>query len=101
MFRSVLRCVPSHVEVDVLNRVLPHVDDDVYIGSVPAPGGFDWKAEHALKRHNKTAVVFGMGAIPWMCKVAEYGRVVIGLWCVCLVDYCGEFSRWFCGGFWG
>jgi len=74
--RLILLCVPSHVEVDVLNRVLPHVDDDVYIGSVPAPGGFDWKAEHALKQHNKTAVVFGMGAIPWMCKVAEYGRVV-------------------------
>lgn len=75
--RLILLCVPSHVEVAVLNRILPFVSgSDTYIGSVPAPGGFDWKARHLLQVHGKVATVFGMGYIPWMCKVADYGRVV-------------------------
>lgn len=72
--RVVLLCVPSHVESAVLDRVLPHLDrSDACIGSVPAPGGFDWKARAALQRHGKQATVFGLGYIPWMCKMASFG----------------------------
>lgn len=72
--RIVLLCVPSHVEVPALDRVLPWLDrSDACIGSVPAPGGFDWKARAALQRHGKQAAVFGLGYIPWMCKATAFG----------------------------
>lgn len=71
----ILLCVPSHAEVAALDRILPWVDrDDACIGSVPAPGGFDWKARAALQRHGSTATVFGLGYIPWMCKTTAFGR---------------------------
>lgn len=72
--RVVLMCVPSHVESALLDRVLPHLDRaDACIGSVPAPGGFDWKARAALQRHRKDATIFGLGYIPWMCKMLAFG----------------------------
>ncbi|MDY6984504.1 MAG: NAD/NADP octopine/nopaline dehydrogenase family protein [Pseudomonadota bacterium] len=72
--RVVLMCVPSHVESALLDRVLPHLDrSDACIGSVPAPGGFDWKARAALQRHGKHATIFGLGYIPWMSKMLTFG----------------------------
>lgn len=71
----ILLCVPSHVEVPMLDRILPHVDRaDAAIGSIPAPGGFDWKALAALARHPRPVTVFGLGYIPWMCKAGAFGR---------------------------
>ncbi len=72
--RVVLLCVPSHVEVAALDRVLPWLDrSDACVGSIPAPGGFDWKARAALQRHGRQAAVFGLGYIPWMCKTTAFG----------------------------
>jgi len=72
----ILLCVPSHIETQIFNRILPHITPTPYIGSIPAPGGFDWKAHHLLKQHNKPAIVFGLGFIPYMCKIAQYGQSV-------------------------
>lgn len=72
----ILLCIPSHIEVPMLNRILPHIQNTPYIGTIPAPGGFDWKAQNLLKQHNKSATLFGMGAIPYMCKVEQYGQSV-------------------------
>jgi hypothetical protein len=73
----ILLCVPSHVEAPMLERILPHVDrDDACVGSIPAPGGFDWKARDVLARHGKANAYFGLGFIPWMCKTAAFGREV-------------------------
>lgn len=72
----ILLCVPSHIETEILNRILPHITNTPYIGTIPAPGGFDWKAHHLLKQHNKSATVFGLGYIPHMCKIAQYGQRV-------------------------
>ena len=72
----ILLCVPSHIETQTLNRILPHITHTPYIGTIPAPGGFDWKARHLLKQHNKSATIFGLGYIPHMCKIAQYGQTV-------------------------
>jgi hypothetical protein len=70
----VLLCVPSHAESAALDRILPHLDRaDACIGSIPAPGGFDWKARAALRRHGKQVAIFGLGYIPWMCKRIAFG----------------------------
>ena len=74
--RLVLLCLPSFVEPKVLKKILPFLTQDTFIGSVPAPGGFNWTAQHLLKQAQKQAVIFGMAAIPWMCKITEYGKEV-------------------------
>ncbi|MGZ5026439.1 MAG: NAD/NADP octopine/nopaline dehydrogenase family protein [Methylobacter sp.] len=74
--RLILLCVPSHVEDDVLDKIIPFIDDDVYIGAIPGPGGFNWKASHWLTHHRKNATVFSLNAIPWMCKTVQPGREV-------------------------
>ncbi|MGZ5058040.1 MAG: NAD/NADP octopine/nopaline dehydrogenase family protein [Methylobacter sp.] len=74
--RLILLCVPSHVEDDVLKKIIPFIDRDSYIGAIPGPGGFNWKAGHWLKYFNKNATVFSLATIPWMCKTITPGREV-------------------------
>ena len=74
--RLVLLCLPSFVEPKVLTKILPFMSEDTFFGSVPAPGGFNWTAQHLLNQAHKQAIIFGMVAIPWMCKITEYGKEV-------------------------
>lgn len=74
--RLVFICVPSFLHEDALTRVLPHLSAGSLVGAVPAAGGFDWKARHMLAEHNSQATIFGIGVIPWMCKVATAGEEV-------------------------
>lgn len=74
--RLILLALPSFAEAPVLERIAPFLEDDAIVGSIPAPGGFDWKARDVLRRFEKKNPVFGLGTIPWMCKVQEYGAVV-------------------------
>lgn len=72
----VILCVPSFAEGDILRRVLPCLDDGAIVGAAPAPGGFDWKVRELLKQEGRTATVFGLAAIPWMCKIVTAGKQV-------------------------
>ena len=72
----VLVCVPSFLHEEALCRVLPHLAPDALVGVVPAPGGLDWKARHLLAGVERAPTVFGVGVIPWMCKLVEAGREV-------------------------
>jgi hypothetical protein len=72
----VILCLPSFVEEEILGRVLPHLKDGAYVGAAPAPGGFDWKAQRILDQHGRTTTVFGLAAIPWMCKIVTPGQEV-------------------------
>jgi hypothetical protein len=74
--RLILLCVPSHVEEDVLKKIIPFLDEDTYIGAIPGPGGFNWKAKHWLAHFNAKATVFSLTAIPWMCKTIKPGEEV-------------------------
>ncbi len=72
----ILLPVPSFVEAPVLEKIAPFLEDDAIVGSIPAPGGFDWKARDVLRRFEKRVPIFGVGTIPWMCKVQQYGEEV-------------------------
>ncbi len=72
----VLICVPTHIQTDILEKVVPHLGPDAIIGAVPAAGGFHWLIQQALTRHRKRATYFGVVAIPWMCKVQTQGQTV-------------------------
>jgi len=74
--RLILLCVPSHIEQEVLKKIIPFLDQDTYIGAVPGPGGFNWKAEHWLTHFNAQATVFSLATIPWMCKTIKAGEEV-------------------------
>ncbi len=71
-----LLCLPSFVEPAILTKIIPFLDEDTFIGSIPGPGGFNWTAQYLLDKTQKKATIFGMGAIPWMCKIAKYGEEV-------------------------
>ncbi|MGZ4955536.1 MAG: NAD/NADP octopine/nopaline dehydrogenase family protein [Methylobacter sp.] len=74
--RLILLCVPSHIEDDVLEKIIPFIDTDTYIGAIPGPGGFNWKATDWLTRFNTKATVFSLATIPWMCKTIKPGEEV-------------------------
>jgi hypothetical protein len=52
----------------------PHLSAGALVGSVPAPGGFQWTARQILD--GLPVEIFGIGAIPWMCKVRRQGAEV-------------------------
>jgi hypothetical protein len=72
---AVLLCLPSHLQVEALRRIVPYLEPGTTIGALPAPGGFDWKAR-CLLADAPGVTIFGLGSIPWMCKLAEAGRHV-------------------------
>jgi opine dehydrogenase len=72
----VLFCVPTHAQPALLERVVPHLSPGALLGAIPAVGGFQWLAADALRRHGKDATIFGVLAIPWMCKTQKPGEVV-------------------------
>jgi hypothetical protein len=72
----ILLCVPSHVEEGVLQKIIPFLDKVAFIGAIPGPGGFNWKAKYWLERFNSKATVFSLATIPWMCKTVKPGQEV-------------------------
>ena len=73
----VLLCLPTSHEAAALQGLLPHLDPRAMVGAVPATGGFQWMAREALARAGSTATVFGVSAIPWMCKSDRPGEARI------------------------
>ena len=74
--RLILLCLPSFVEPTVLSQIIPFLEKNTFIGSIPATGGFDWTARHLLNQAEKQAIVFGAIAVPWICKIVKYGEEV-------------------------
>ncbi|MCC7265700.1 MAG: NAD/NADP octopine/nopaline dehydrogenase family protein [Candidatus Latescibacteria bacterium] len=72
----ILLCVPALVHAEALQQLLPHVAPGAWVGAVPAPGGFDWKVRWLLGARAQQVGIFGVGVIPWMCKVRAYGQEV-------------------------
>lgn len=69
----VLMCLPTSVEAACLARIAPHLRDGAIVGSIPAPGGFQWIVRDVLGASRSAVTVFGVGAIPWMCKLRRPG----------------------------
>ncbi|MCA9553865.1 MAG: NAD/NADP octopine/nopaline dehydrogenase family protein [Myxococcales bacterium] len=73
----VLLCLPTSHEAAAVERIAPHLSPGAWLGAVPATGGFQWMARARLAAAGKQARVFGVSAIPWMCKSDRPGEVRI------------------------
>jgi hypothetical protein len=71
----VLLCLPTSHEAAAVARVAPHLDAGAWLGAVPATGGSQWMARQALAPLGRPVEVFGVSAIPWMCKSDRPGEV--------------------------
>ena len=72
----VILCVPSHCHLPMLRKVVPLMKDGSYLTVAPSWGGFNWKAQTVLEETGKRVGVFGIGGIPWMCKLQQLGLAV-------------------------
>ncbi len=73
----VVLCLPSFREPPVLHQIAGHLTPGTTLVSVPATGGIHWTAQEILGEHGVDGVeLVGLAAIPWMCKVSEWGASV-------------------------
>jgi hypothetical protein len=72
----ILMALPAFAHESVLRTLAPHLPPHVWIGALPARGGFDWMAEQVLGRDRGERVIFGLQTLPWACRILEWGRRV-------------------------
>ncbi len=73
----VILCVPGHVHLPLMRKVVTCMRDGSYLTAIPAAGGFNWKAQAVLEETGRNLGVFGIGAVPWMCKLQGPATVKI------------------------
>jgi hypothetical protein len=72
----VLLALPAFAHEIILPDIAPFLDDGVWVGALPARGGFDWAARDVLDNGKRSVVLFGLQTLPWACRIQEYGREV-------------------------
>jgi len=72
----VLLALPAFAHEIILQNIAPFLDDGVWVGALPARGGFDWAARDVLDNGKRSVVIFGLQTLPWACRIQEYGREV-------------------------
>jgi hypothetical protein len=84
----VLLALPAFAHEAVLRALAPHLPESVWIGALPARGGFDLLAQQVLGRlqENGACVLFGLQTLPWACRIREWGRAVDVLGAKAAVD---------------
>ena len=73
----VVLCVPAQVHGERLRAIVPAMQPGAHLTAIPAAGGFNWKAEAVLRETARDVRIFGVGGIPWMCKLQGPGTVRI------------------------
>ncbi len=72
----VLLALPAFAHEIILKDIAPFLDDGVWVGALPARGGFDWAARDVLDNGKRSVILFGLQTLPWACRIREYGREV-------------------------
>lgn len=71
----ILLAMPAFAHEPVLGALAPHLREDVWIGALPARGGFDWMARRAVPLPPQ-ATLIGLQTLPWACRVRIWGKQV-------------------------
>ena len=74
--RLVLLALPAFAHESTLRAIAPHLEDGVWVGVLPARGGFYWGARHTLGDKKDRVTIFGLQTLPWACRIQQYGREV-------------------------
>ena len=73
----VVLVLPAFAHESTLRQILPFLDQNAWVGAIPARGGFDYCAAQILTEHGRNDVtLFGLQTLPWACRIREYGRLV-------------------------
>jgi opine dehydrogenase len=74
----VILVLPAYVRAAVLEMIAPHLTGNVWVGSFPGSGGFDWLAQKALQDASASVSLFGAQRVPHISRIIHYGREVFG-----------------------
>ncbi len=74
----VLLALPAFAHESILRALAPNLRPAVWIGALPARGGFDWMARAVLGLTDEASptVLFGLQTLPWACRIQSWGRRV-------------------------
>ncbi|KAJ8907726.1 hypothetical protein NDN08_007832 [Rhodosorus marinus] len=67
---------PAFAHESICRETKPFLKKGAIIGTLPAHGGFDLVARHALDEKIDEVVVFGTVGLPWTTRIIEYGKKV-------------------------
>ncbi len=74
----VILALPAYARAAVLKTIAPHLTGDVWVGSFPGTGGFDWIAQKALQATSARVSIFGAQRVPYISRIIRYGQEVFG-----------------------
>lgn len=74
----VILALPAYARAAVLKTIAPHLTGNVWVGSFPGSGGFDWLAQKALQGTSANVSIFGAQRVPYISRIIHYGREVFG-----------------------
>jgi hypothetical protein len=74
--RLVLLALPAFAHESILRQVAPYLSHGVWIGALPARGGFDLCVQDVLKERISDVAIFGFQTLPWACRIQQYGQHV-------------------------
>ncbi|MBA1443725.1 MAG: NAD/NADP octopine/nopaline dehydrogenase family protein [Chromatiales bacterium] len=74
----VILALPAYARAAVLSMIAPHLTGNVWVGSLPGSGGFDWLAQKALRGASANVSIFGAQRVPHISRIIHYGSEVLG-----------------------
>jgi len=74
----VILALPAYARAAVLETIAPHLSGNVWVGSFPGSGGFDWIAQDALRGASASVAIFGAQRVPHISRIIRYGQEVFG-----------------------
>ena len=74
----VILALPAYARAAVLSTIAAHLTGNVWVGSFPGSGGFNWLAQKALQGASANIAIFGAQRVPYISRIIHYGREVFG-----------------------
>jgi opine dehydrogenase len=73
----VVLVLPAFAHEGTLRQIVPFLDEEAWVGVMPARGGFDYCAAQVLTELGREDVrLFGLQTLPWACRIGNYGQIV-------------------------
>jgi hypothetical protein len=72
----VILALPAFAHQAVLEEIAPYLDNEAWVGAIPARGCFDLCAREVLREKRFSLTIFGVQSLPWACRITEYGQSV-------------------------
>ena len=73
----VVFCMPVHKYRVALHEIAPYLnrDKNVFVCTCYGQGGWNWMVNEIKRAYNLPNLIpFAFGLIPWICRIAEYGK---------------------------